>query len=372
MAQQFASVTSFFLPFVATLSASQPFLGDIRLDLLILCLMLVLSAIFSGSETAITSIDNLKLKALIQEEGDRSGIFRLVLEKRGRFITTLLVGNTLVNNVSAILTGNLFTFWLGNAALGAATGVVTLLVLVFGEITPKAIAINNAMPLFRLMVRPVYWLSIALLPLIFIFEAISHRAVRLFQGHLSPQGESLTDLQLLIEILGGKGQLDLQKRQLLNRTLMLDNLHVRQLVKPRIEMCTIDRDTSLQDVVDLCLETGYSRVPVQGESKDEIIGIAHFKKAVQLLKSGSNLPVSQIMDAAVYVPETKRVAELLKQMLQQRLHMAIVVDEYGGTVGLVTLEDVLEELVGEIYDESDFPSLTQPLHRRRLSRLPFR
>jgi putative hemolysin len=136
-----------------------PLLGSVWLDIAILLLMLVLSAIFSGSETAITALDNLKLRAMIKEQGDPSGMFRLVLEKRSRFITTLLVGNNLVNNFSAILTSNLFAIWLGNAGLGVATAVVTFLVLIFGEITPKSLAINNVMPVFRIAVRPIYWLS---------------------------------------------------------------------------------------------------------------------------------------------------------------------------------------------------------------------
>jgi CBS domain containing-hemolysin-like protein len=345
------------LPPTANASLSQPFLGDIRLELLTLVLMLVLSAFFSGSETAITALDNLKLRALIKERGDPSGIFRLVLENRTRFITTLLVGNTLVNNFSAILTGNLFAYWLGSQSIGFATGVITLLTLVFGEITPKSLAISYAMPIFRVVVRPIYWLSLLLYPLIYVFERIAQGAIRLFsRGALTQQGESLEDLQLMIEVLGGRGQLDLQKRQLLNKALTLDSLSVRQVVKPRIEMRTISKEETLQDLIDLCLESGYSRIPVQEESKDEIVGIVHLKQAVQQLKTQGNGSVTLAMDAPVYVPETKRVADLLKEMLQNRLHMAIVVDEYGGTVGLVTLEDILEELVGEIYDESDFPN----------------
>ncbi|MBD2043247.1 HlyC/CorC family transporter [Microcoleus sp. FACHB-672] len=322
--------------------------------------MLVLSALFSGSETAITALDNLKLRALIQEEGDPKRLFRLVLEKRGRFITTLLVGNNLVNNFSAVLTSNLFALWLGNAGLGIATAVVTFLVLIFGEVTPKSLAINNVMPIFRIVVRPIYWLSIILSPLIYLFESIVQVVIRLFQGGAVPQRESLQDLQLMIEILGGQGQLDLHQHQLLNKALMLDRLSARELVKPRIEMRTISHEATLQDVVDLCLETGFSRIPVQEESKDQIVGIVHLKRALQHLtalhKEGAgNGRVTETMDPPVYVPETKRVADLLKEMLQQRLHIAIVVDEYGGTVGLLTLEDILEELVGEIYDESDFP-----------------
>ena len=143
---------------------------------------------------------------------------------------------------------------------------------------------------------------------------------------------------------------------------------VKEVVKPRIEMRTIDHDATVQALIDLCLETGYSRIPVQEQSKDHIIGIVNLKQALKAVNETatdqSSTPVSQVMDTPVYIPETKRVADLLKEMLQQRLHIAIVVDEYGGTVGLVTLEDLLEELVGEIYDESDLePTGDNPLHQ---------
>lgn len=342
------------------LAEPAPLLGDVRFDLAILALMLLLSAFCSGSETAITALDNLKLRALIKEQGDPDRLFRLVLEKRARFITTLLVGNNLVNNFSAILTSNLFAIWLGNAGIGVATAVVTFLVLIFGEITPKSLAINNVMPVFTSTVRPIYWLSIALAPIVYLFEAIAQSVIRLFQHSAVQQGESVQDLQLMIEVLGGKGQLDLYKHQLLNKALMLDRVTARDVVKPRIDMRTISQEATLQDLVNLCLETGYSRIPVQEESKDEIVGIVHLKRALQQLKQlrqvgHENGSLTEAIDPPIYVPETKRVADLLKEMLQQRFHIAIVVDEYGGTVGLVTLEDILEELVGEIYDESDFP-----------------
>jgi putative hemolysin len=352
-----------------------PLLGDVRVDIAVLILMLALSACFSGSETAITALDNLKLRALIQDPGDPSGIFRLVLEKRGRFITTLLIGNNLVNNFSAILTSNLFAIWFGSAGVGIATAVVTFLVLIFGEITPKSLAINNVMPIFQVVVRPIYWLSrlLSWLGIIYLLESIAQFIIRLLQGNSVQQSESLRDLQLMIEVLGGKGQLDFDKRQLLDKALKLDQLKARDVLKPRIDMRTISHEASLQDLIDLCLETGYSRIPVQEESKDEIVGIIHLKRALQELR---HLPegtptagqVTTAMDPPFYVPETKRVADLLKEMLQQRLHIAIVVDEYGGTVGLLTLEDILEELVGDIYDESDYPSLRNRNRRPFLAR----
>ncbi len=350
-------------PYLLVTSDVAPLLGDVRIDLAVLVLTLFLSALFSGSETAITALDNLKLKSLIKEQGDPDRLFTLVLNKRRRFITTLLVGNTLVNNLSAIITSNLFSLWLGNRAIGIATFAVTFLTLTFGEIVPKSLAINNVMPIFRLVVRPIYWLSqiLSMLGIIWLFEKITQSAIRWFQGGVVQEGESVKDLQLMIEILGGKGQLDLDKHKMLNKALMLDRLSARDIVKPRIDMRTISREATLQDLVNLCLETGYSRIPVQEESKDEIVGIVHLKRALQQLevlrKSGQeDGSVTLVMDKPVYVPDTKRLADLLKEMLQRRLHIAIVVDEYGGTVGLVTLEDILEELVGEIYDESDFPS----------------
>ncbi len=351
-------------PFFFAAVEPRPLLGQVWLDVMVVLFMLGLSAFFSASETAVTAFDNFKLRGLIKQEGDRKGIFRLALENRGRFITTLLIGNNLVNNFSAVLTSNLFAIWLGNAGLGVATAVVTVLILIFGEITPKTLAIGNTKTLFRFAIPPVYWLSrlLSWLGIIYIFETITRKTIEFVQGRKIDKTlqstESLLDLKLMIELLGGKGKLDLHRHQLLNKALMLDHLMAKDVVKPRIDMQTISHESSLQKLVDLCLETGYSRIPVQEDSKDQIVGIVHLKQGLRLLKSYSKIERSQIlvteaMDAPFYVPETQKVSNLLKEMLQKRIHLAIVVDEYGGTVGLVTLEDILEELVGEIYDESD-------------------
>lgn len=364
-------------------SEIRPLLGNIWIDLGVLILMLAMSAFFSGSETAITALDNLKLRSLIKEQGDPKRIFALVLHKRSRFITTLLIGNNLVNNFSAILTSNLFAIWVGPAGLGLATAAITFLLLIFGEITPKSMAINNVIPYFKLAVPPIYGLSriLSALGIVQLLETVTQAIINLIQSNTVQQGESVKDLQLMIELLGGRGQLDLYKHRLLNKALMLDSLSAREVVKPRIEMRTISHEATVQDLVNLCLDTGYSRIPVQEESKDRIVGMVHLKRALPYLGNwqtdatktdgtqedasppvvpAATLPVTDIMDPPVYVPETKRVADLLKEMLQQRLHIAIVVDEYGGTVGLLTLEDILEELVGEIYDESDFPMRDLP------------
>lgn len=352
------------LVYLLAVSEPRPLLGEAWLDVAVLVVMLILSAFFAGSETAITAFDNLKLRGLIKRQGDPTGIYRLVLENRGRFITTLLLGNNLVNNFSAIITSNLFAIWLGNAGLGVATAVVTVIVLIFGEITPKSLAIVNAKPIFMFSVRPVFWLSriLSWLGIIYAFEIITQKIISLLQGKSVKgiqTGESLTDLQLMMELLIGRGQLDLSKHDLFNKALLLDELMARDIVKPRFAMRTISGDAHLQDLIDICLDSGYSRIPVQEVTKDKIVGIVNLKAALRYLRDSSaqlatQIKVTTIMDAPVYVPETKRLSSLLQEMLKQHIHLVIVIDEYGGTLGLVTLEDILEELVGEIYDESDF------------------
>jgi putative hemolysin len=339
--------------------------GEILTDAFLLVILLAASALCSASETAITALDNLKLRSLIREQGDKSGIFTLVMEQRTRFITTLLIANNVVNIGATVIATDAFIKWFGDAGLGIATGIMTVLVLAFGEITPKSIAVNNVMPIFKVAVKPIYWLSILISPVIFLFEKIAQTAIRVFQVNTMPRGESMLDLQLLIEVLSGKGQLDWDKRQILHKALELDRLSVRKVVKSRIDMQTISHDALLDDAIDLCLETGFSRLPVQEASKDEIVGVVTLKMALQHRRNVGNVLVSEVMVSPVYVPETKRVADLLKEMLAEQLHLAIVVDEYGGTVGLVTLEDVLEELVGEIYDESDTSSRSKRISSRK-------
>ena len=349
--------------YVAT---AQPMLGAVWIDVAVLAILLMLSAVFSGSETAITALDNLKLRSLIREQGDPDRIFSLVLEKRTRFITTLLVGNNLINNFAAILTSNIFVVWLGESGVGVgiATASITFLVLIFGEITPKSIAVTNTIPIFKAIVRPIYLLSNLLdaLGIVRLFEGIAQTAIRLVSRDATPAGESVKDLQLMIDILGGKGKLDFDRRQLISKALMLDQLQAKEIVKPRIEMQTIPHEATLETLVNLCLDTGYSRIPVQEESKDSIVGIVHLKRVLQVLRRSQQMGenreqdlVTTVMEPPAYEPDTKRLADLLKKMLKERLHIVIVVDEYGGTVGLLTLEDILEELVGEIYDESDRP-----------------
>lgn len=336
-------------------------------SLLLLAVLLLVSAFCSGAETAITAMDNLRLESLIEDKGDPQGFYRLVQQQRSQLITSLLLVNNFVNIGIAALATTISIELLGSPLGGlVATLPTTILVLLIGEVAPKSLAVSHPLAVFRWVVGPVYALAVLLRPLTHAFEWLVGRLFHLLELSPLTSTTSLKDLELLIDVLGQRGLLDWQKRRLFRGALALDGLRARDVAKPRVKMETISHDKTLQDVVKLCLETGYSRIPVQGESKDEIVGVIHLKQALRHLEQEGNVEVTKAMSPPFFVPETKRVSLLLKEMLRSRQHLGIVVDEFGGTSGLITLEDILEELVGEIYDESDLsPLLLRRQQRQR-------
>jgi putative hemolysin len=336
-------------------------------SLLLLAVLLLVSAFCSGAETAITAMDNLRLESLIEDKGDPQGFYRLVQQQRSQLITSLLLVNNFLNIGIAALATTISIELLGSPLGGlVATLPTTILVLLIGEVAPKSLAVSHPLAVFRWVVRPVYALAVLLRPLTHAFEWLVGRLFHLLELSPLTSTTSLKDLELLIDVLGQRGLLDWQKRRLFRGALALDGLRARDVAKPRVKMETISHDKTLQDVVKLCLETGYSRIPVQGESKDEIVGVIHLKQALRHLEQEGNVEVTKAMSPPFFVPETKRVSLLLKEMLRSRQHLGIVVDEFGGTSGLITLEDILEELVGEIYDESDLsPLLSRRQQRQR-------
>ena len=336
-------------------------------SLLLLAVLLLVSAFCSGAETAITAMDNLRLESLIEDKGDPQGFYRLVQQQRSQLITSLLLVNNFLNIGIAALATTISIELLGSPLGGlVATLPTTILVLLIGEVAPKSLAVSHPLAVFRWVVGPVYALAVLLRPLTHAFEWLVGRLFHLLELSPLTSTTSLKDLELLIDVLGQRGLLDWQKRRLFRGALALDGLRARDVAKPRVKMETISHDKTLQDVVKLCLETGYSRIPVQGESKDEIVGVIHLKQALRHLEQEGNVEVTKAMSPPFFVPETKRVSLLLKEMLRSRQHLGIVVDEFGGTSGLITLEDILEELVGEIYDESDLsPLLLRRQQRQR-------
>jgi len=327
-------------------------LGEIAL----LVLLFVFSAFFSASETAITTLWPWKVRELAEHE-DGKGPFTLLQQDITRFLTTILVGNNLVNIAATALVTDLATRAWGSTGVAYATGMMTFLILFFGEITPKSIAVHNADRLARLVVKPIYWLSVLLYPIGRFFTWVSSLILRALG--LEPREQPLVtedELKLLLAGAEASGAIEEAEEDMIQNVLELEETQVREIMVPRVDMVAIEHTASLRDFVRLERECRFSRIPVYKESIDQIVGIAYAKNLLNYVETPEmldRLTVMSLSQPPFFVPESMSVWNLLLEIRKRKVHMAIVVDEFGGTAGLVTLEDIIEEIVGEIYDETD-------------------
>ena len=329
----------------------------------LLAVLLVLSGLMSGSETALTALGEWKIRQLREDGLDPTGAFALLERQPTRFITTLLIGNNLVNIAAASLitqiaiqTAQRYGFG-QSLAVGYATGITTLLVLIFGEITPKSIAVHHAVAFSRAVIRPVYVMSIVLYPIGLAFTWITGNVLRLFR--LEPSGNPLlteNELRLMLRSAEESGVIEAQEEEMIKGIIDLEETVVREVMTPRVDVVAIHEDASMIELLRLTTEHGYSRLPVFGETIDNIRGFVYARDLLPYLARPEELEqtrVADLMTPPQYVPETLSILNLLRDMRIRKNHMAIVVDEFGGTAGIVTLEDIIEEITGEIYDETD-------------------
>lgn len=325
--------------------------------------LFLLSGLLSGSETALTAIGTWKIRQLREDGQDPNGVFALLEKDRTRFITTLLIGNNVVNIAATALVTQMsinLALALGfsqSLAVGYATGIMTLLILIFGEITPKSIAVHNAVPFSRLVIRPVYLLSVFLYPIGLFFTFISSSLLRLLR--LEPRENPLmteNELRLMLRNAEETGVIEAQEEEMIKGIIDLEETMVREVMTPRVDMVAISTEDSLQQLLELSEIQHYSRLPVYEDSIDNVRGVVYTRDLLDFLSHPEDIlttSVADIMTTPQYVPETLSVLNLLKDMRARKNHLAIVVDEFGGTAGLITLEDIIEEITGEIYDETD-------------------
>ncbi|MER3451311.1 MAG: HlyC/CorC family transporter [Thermus sp.] len=314
---------------------------------------LFLSAFFSASETAFTTLYPWKVRELAEAKGRP---FDLLAKDITRFLTTVLVGNNLVNIAATALVTELATEAFGSAGVGYATGAMTFLILFFGEITPKSVAVHHAEAIARLAAWPIYGLSVLFYPLGRFFSWVSSSILRLLG--LEPRNTPLVSEEELRLILAGaeaSGAIEEDEEEMIHSILELEATPVKDLMIPRVEMVAIEASATLEDFLNLVREHRYSRVPVYQENVDHIVGIAYARDLLDFYCEGDLKArrVASIAHPPYFVPENMDAWDLLRELRRRKVHMAIVVDEFGGTAGLVTLEDVIEEIVGEIYDETD-------------------
>ena len=328
---------------------------DMWILIAILVVCVALSAFFSASETAFTSANRVKLKTLAANGNKRAKDALVLAEDYDRLITTILIGNNIVNIAASSLATSLFLVLLHNntnLATTVSTVVMTIVILIFGEVSPKAIAKESPENLAMTFGPALKVLCAIFTPFALFFSQLKKLLTRIFK---TEDGESFIEEELMtmVEEAESEGDMEHHEGELIRSAIEFnDDRDVLSVLTPRVDVTSIEDTASIEEAAELFRSSGYSRVPVYHEDMDHIVGILNEKDFYLMTHKGCS-DITQIMKPPVYAPTTLKLSKLLKLFQAQKTHLIIVLDEFGGTEGIVTMEDVLEELVGEIYDEHD-------------------
>lgn len=325
--------------------------GSIPL-LVAMVILVILSGFFSASETAYSSLNQIRLKSRA-DSGDQKAAQILALSERyDNLLSTILIGNNIVNIALASIGTVFFTGLLGGASgPTVSTAVITVTVLIFGEITPKSMAKEMPEKFASFSAPVLHALITVFTPVNFLFSAWKKFLSRHFHGE---ENDGITDAELMTMVSEAEndGELTNHESELIRSAIEFDDVEVEEVLTPRVDVVAVADDISMQELADAFDESGYSRLPVYHETIDNIIGVVHEKDYYQATRRGS-ASMDELVAPTLYTTGSTQISALLRTLREKHHHMAVVVDEYGGTEGIVTLEDILEELVGEIWDEHD-------------------
>lgn len=322
--------------------------------IVVICLCFILSGYFSATETAFTAINKVRLKAKA-EDGDKGAkrVLRIA-EKYDRLLTTILIGNNIVNILASSLATLLFIYWLqGDESLATTLSTIatTVIVLIFGEITPKTLAKEHPEGFARFSAPIINALIYVFMPLNIVFAGWKWVLLKIFK-HKEDNAITDDELKIMVEEAEQEGGINAQESDLIRSAIEFNDLEAKDILVPRVDLVAIDSKTPLADVDKIFMETRYSRLPVYKGSIDNIVGILHEKDFIKQ-RSDKNFSLEKASKPAVFVVSTTKISSVLQQLQKSKTHMAVVSGEFGDTVGIVTMEDILEELVGEIWDEHD-------------------
>jgi len=333
------------------------------LEMVVFIVCLFVSGVLSGSETALTSMSKLRVKRLFKEEGKAYQKLELWLQEPNRFLVTILIGNNFVNILASVLAAHMCERYLASLnipnaiAFGSAlaVAVTTLLLLVFGEILPKTFCKEHAVRVSLAVIGPLDTVSKMIRPVTAVFIFMSNTVLRIFGGKKIKEIPFLTeeDIKTLIEVSGREGVLEPHETEMIANIIEFDERPVKEIMTPRIDFKALPLHMSLQDVMKEVVQCGHSRMPVFENDLDHIKGILYAKDLLKIDIHDQSIQLNQLIRPAIYIPNTKKMDEALIMFRSKKTHLAVVVDEYGTTDGLVTIEDLLEEIVGDIQDEFD-------------------
>ncbi len=310
--------------------------------------MMVFSALFSSTETAFSSVNKLRLKNY-ESQGDKRAAKALKLANRfDDVLTAVLIGNNIVNIATSSVSTVLFVSFFGSKGVGISTAVITVLVLIFCEVLPKSYAKKNAEKMALSFASPLSVLVTVLKPAVFLFNKLSSLVSK---GDDAP---SVTEdeLKYMIDEIEEQGVIEEQESELVKSALEFDEITVNEILIPRVKVVGVERSATIDEIKEIFTNEMYSRLPVYEKSLDDISGIITNKAFFKMLVDGGD-DISGIIQEVPHIADSKLISEAMKYMQRSKVHLAVVTDQYGGTKGIITLEDIIEELVGEIYDEDD-------------------
>lgn len=322
---------------------------------ILVILLIALSAFFSATETAFSSVNRIRLKNYAGEGNKRAAKTLKIAEDFDRALSAILIGNNIVNIASASIGTLIFSNLMGDgpAAVTASTVVMTVVVLIFGEVLPKSMAKENAEQ-FSLSVTPVLSAIIFILtPFTAMLVGLKKVVTRWFRNDRKNPSVTEEELKYIIEEIEDEGVLEEQESELVQSALDFDEITVGEILTPRVDVVALNIDDSPEKILSVFQNDNHSRLPVYEKSIDSIIGILNARTFYNAYLKNQHLDIRTLIQDTVFVPPTKKISVLLKELQREKLQLAVVVDQYGGTIGIITVEDILEELVGEIWDENE-------------------
>ncbi len=321
--------------------------------LIILAILLFLSAYFSSAETALTTVSSISLRAMA-DEGDKKALLVLkILDNKQKMLSTILIGNNIVNIAASSITTIFAGKYFGSFAVSIAAGILTILVLIFGEITPKTMASYNALKLSLKYAKTIYFLMIVLTPIIYIVNFLSGTVLKILNvSKAKDLSITETELRTIVNVSHEEGVIEKEERIMINNVFDFGDAIASDIMIPRVDMTMADENSTYEELIELFKKERYTRIPIYHDNSDNIIGIVNVKDLL-LYNPETNFDINNFLREPFFTYETKKISELMLEMKNSSVNLSIVLDEYGATAGLVTLEDMLEEIVGEIKDEYD-------------------
>lgn len=333
------------------------------LQLIILMILLALSAFFSSSETALTCVNKIRIRSLAEEGNKRALLVQELTDNPSKMLSAILIGNNIVNLSASSLSTMLATKLAGQLGAGSntasfvgiATGILTILILIFGEITPKSAATQNADKMALGIAPVIFWLTRILTPVIFIINWMSHGVMRLLGMNPNAEAKAMTETELLtvIDVSHEDGVIESEEKEMITNVVDFGDSVASDVMVPRIDIEFMDAASTYDEVLTAFRRDKYSRLPVYDTDKDHVIGVLNLKDVFCYSGSPEDFSIRDILRKSYFTYEFQKISDLMVDMQKNSISMAMVLDEYGAIAGLITLEDLLEEIVGEIRDEYD-------------------